>query len=201
MKTSFLLTQEKSDWFRETDLGVSVLSSRAGPVPTSPPVLPGILPSSPASSRAARHPPEQPGSRRWTSGAAVGNGGAETVRPDRGMAIQCGPGTTGMDQQKNLRRHPRRTTQVAARLVFSWGVLDGSVENIGEGGIFFVTDTWEGRVEVGDRLTVEFPTPEEVEVNGFGGQVLRTERYFHRGEIFRAFAIRFESPYLPQNPS
>jgi len=106
-----------------------------------------------------------------------------------------------MDQQKNLRRHPRRTTRIAARLIFPWGTLDGSVENIGEGGIFFVTDTWEGRVDVGDKMTVEFPTPEEVEVTGFGGQVLRTERYFHEGEIFRAFAIRFEAPYTPADPS
>ena len=56
---------------------------------------------------------------------------------------------------ENLRRHPREATRISARVVIDEHPLEGSVENIGEGGAFFVTDTLEGGVEVGDRVTLE----------------------------------------------
>ena len=53
---------------------------------------------------------------------------------------------------ENLRRHPRRTLELPARLHLDWGQLEGTIENIGEGGAFFVTDTLEGAVAEGDLI-------------------------------------------------
>ena len=78
-------------------------------------------------------------------------------------------------------------------MTLNTGPLDGRLENIGEGGAFFVTDTLEGSVEVGDRLVVEFELEEEPKK--LPGAVLRVERYFHDGELFRAFAVKFEQPF------
>jgi len=95
----------------------------------------------------------------------------------------------------NLRRHPRKTIQLPARLDLDGDRLEGRIENIGEGGAFFVTDTLEGSVEEGDILHLEFALGGADRRQA--GIVLRVERYFHEGELFRAFAIKFEEPYLP----
>jgi hypothetical protein len=93
-------------------------------------------------------------------------------------------------QADNLRRYIRRSERADARIRLSWGTLEGTVENIGEGGAFFATDTMEGIVEVG--------TPVELEVSRSDGDftatgtVLRFERYLHEGLVYRAFAIRFD---------
>ena len=96
--------------------------------------------------------------------------------------------------ERNLRRYPRKTTRIEARVVLDRVELDGRIENIGEGGVFFVTDTLEGVVTEGDRAEIRF-TPEgsdrETRVRG---EVLRVERDFHEGEILRTLAIRFERP-------
>jgi len=96
---------------------------------------------------------------------------------------------------ENQREHPRRVARLAARVVFSAGHLDGTIENIAEGGAFFVTDTWEVAVEEGDGVSVEFREAEDAEPARVAGRVLRVERYFHEGDLYRAFAIKFEEPY------
>ena len=98
------------------------------------------------------------------------------------------------------RRSPRSSVRIPGRLIFDWGELEGNVENLGEGGIYFVTDTWEGPVAVGDAMTAvyTFPVqpeePREPEEQRRLAVVLRVERYFHEGELFRSFAIRFDGP-------
>ena len=95
---------------------------------------------------------------------------------------------------EDLRRFERHSIRTAARLIFDWGELEGNVENIGEGGLYFVTDTWEGPVAVNDALTAVFTLPDASEEQRKTAEVLRVERYFHEGELFRSFAIRFSEP-------
>ena len=100
----------------------------------------------------------------------------------------------------NQRRHSRRPTELSAELAFDWGTLEGVIENVGEGGAFFVTDTLEGTVVVGDRLELEFHDREFGGETRFPGAVLRVDRYFHEGELYRSLAIRFERPLPPRSP-
>ncbi|MHC4861396.1 MAG: PilZ domain-containing protein, partial [Planctomycetota bacterium] len=81
----------------------------------------------------------------------------------------------------DLRRHPRLTLRLPSTLHLEGETLDGRIENIGEGGAFFVTDTLEGSVEEGDRLDVAFEF--DSESHRVPGVVLRVERYFHEGEL------------------
>jgi hypothetical protein len=94
----------------------------------------------------------------------------------------------------------RRSIRVPAELFFPWGTLGGVIENIGEGGAFFVTDTLEGPVTEGDELELRFVPPEEEIERVYDARVLRVDRYFHEGEVFRSFAIRFERPAAPPTP-
>lgn len=94
---------------------------------------------------------------------------------------------------EDLRRFPRALIRTPGRLVFEWGELEGTVENLGEGGLYFVTDTWEGPVAVGDAVTTVFRWPEDAGEQRRTAEVLRVERYFHEGELFRSFAVRFNS--------
>jgi PilZ domain len=91
----------------------------------------------------------------------------------------------------NLRRHTRTALRAKARLVYTQGEIEGTIENIGEGGLFFVTDTLEGALAVGDEITAIYD--ESGEEKQRSGEILRIERYFHDGELFRAFAVRFRS--------
>ena len=77
-----------------------------------------------------------------------------TSRP---APAKIAPETREMNRPaQNQRRSDRRPTRLPAVLAFPWGELDGTIENIAEGGAFFVTGTLEGAAEVGDRLTVAF---------------------------------------------
>ena len=92
---------------------------------------------------------------------------------------------------EDQRRSRRTSVRTPASLIFEWGELEGNVENIGEGGLYFVTDTWEGPVAVGDSMTAVFSLPDQPEEQRRLAEVLRVERYFHDGELFRSFAVRF----------
>ncbi len=95
----------------------------------------------------------------------------------------------------NQRRYPRRESSLPARVEFSWGEIEGTIENIGEGGVFFVTETLEGRVEPEDRAHVRF------EGERVPGTVVRVERYFHDGRVYRALAVRFDTPLSRPDPT
>ena len=97
-------------------------------------------------------------------------------------------------QAKDLRHHPRRTETARARIRLSWGLLEGTVENVGEGGAFFATDNLEGTVSVGEQVELEIRRSD-----GYlaaAGTVLRLERYMHEGTVYRAFAIKFDDGAL-----
>ena len=125
--------------------------------------------------------PEDPRSRSGTSPPPL------TATPSR-------PYHAAAMTTEDLRRYPRSTVRTPGRLIFEWGELEGDIENVGEGGLYFVTDTWEGPVAVGDSLTAVFLTPDSAEAHRRTAEVLRVERYFHEGELFRSFAIRFAEP-------
>jgi hypothetical protein len=99
------------------------------------------------------------------------------------------PGNTG-PAGENQRRHVRHTARLPAVLAFEWGELQGTIENIGEGGVFFVTGVLEGAAQAGDRATLRFSAVDR-EPRTIRSEVLRVERYFHEGDLFRAFALRF----------
>jgi hypothetical protein len=94
---------------------------------------------------------------------------------------------------QNQRLHPRRSTRLPASLSFSWGELAGTIENIGAGGVFFVTGTLEGAIDVGDRAALRFTAPDGAH-RCMASDVLRVERYFFEGDLFRALALRFREP-------
>jgi len=102
---------------------------------------------------------------------------------------------------ENQRRHPRMEARIPAWAELAWGALEGNIENIAEGGAFFVTDTLEGAVDVGERVEMRFRDPDSAEEVRLAGSVLRLERYFHEGEVFRAFAVRFDEPYEAARPA
>jgi hypothetical protein len=104
------------------------------------------------------------------------------------------------DPARNQRRYDRRDAKIPASLEFEWGSLEGTIENIAEGGIFFVTETLEGAVIEGDRLNVRF-SDDRGSTRSLGGAILRVERYFHDGDLYRAFAVRFDEPYREPSES
>jgi hypothetical protein len=92
------------------------------------------------------------------------------------------------------RVHPRRPSELPASLSSDGDRLEGVVENIGEGGVFFATETLEVVLEHGTRVGVAFTCnrngrSEQIELPG---TVLRTERYFDGTKVVRAFAIKFD---------
>lgn len=96
------------------------------------------------------------------------------------------------------RIHARVTTRIPGRLVRGGDVIDGVVENVGQGGVFFATEVLEVPVDDGAEVVVEFtarrdaaPDPERLRL---AGTVLRSERYFDGTAVVRAFAVRFAAP-------
>jgi hypothetical protein len=102
--------------------------------------------------------------------------------------------------ERNLRRYPRQVSRIPARVVFDWGALEGTIDNIGEGGALFATDTLEGIVQEEARATVCFEGDVPGAERRLPGTVLRLERSFVGGEILRTLAIRFDEPYRPATP-
>jgi hypothetical protein len=95
----------------------------------------------------------------------------------------------------NRRIHSRRSVRLPARLTHRADAVDGTIENIGEGGVFFATHNLEIDVEEGAAGIVSFRcfrqgVPETVERSG---TILRAERYFDGEAVVRAFALKFDS--------
>jgi hypothetical protein len=99
-----------------------------------------------------------------------------------------------MGQERRI--HSRLPTHVPARVLHGGECLDGTVENIGEGGVFFATEILEQPVDEGSDVDVEIRgTRDGVPVTlRIPGTILRTERYFDGAAVVRAFAIRFREP-------
>lgn len=92
------------------------------------------------------------------------------------------------------RVHPRTRTSVPGELRKGEKVLDGVVENIGRGGVFFATEVLEVVIEEGDAVTLCFDAPKAGATMPLelASSVLRAERYFDGERVVRAFAVRFD---------
>ena len=96
--------------------------------------------------------------------------------------------------QDNRRIHSRRSVDVAARLVHADGSVDGVIENLGAGGVFFATENLELKADDGATVTLSFRGTKNgaaVELARVG-TVLRTELHFDGESVKRTFAIRFD---------
>lgn len=96
---------------------------------------------------------------------------------------------------RERRIHARVRTRIHACLRFpaSGEVVEGVIENVGEGGVFFATEVLEVLVDDGAEVIVEFEGTRAGALVPFRvpSTVLRTERYFDGAAVVRAFAIRF----------
>ena len=96
--------------------------------------------------------------------------------------------------QDNRRTHSRRVASIDARLSHESESVEGTVENVGEGGVFFATTNLELSVDEGSPVTISFVcskdgAPVTIERTG---SILRAERYFDGAGVVRAFAIKFD---------
>lgn len=97
---------------------------------------------------------------------------------------------------RDRRIHSRHRTHLPARVLHHGEALEGAIENVGEGGVFFATEVLEQPVDEGSDVEVELDgvrdgQPVHLRVPG---TVLRTERYFDGASVVRSFAIRFREP-------
>jgi hypothetical protein len=95
----------------------------------------------------------------------------------------------------NRRIHSRHSVRLPARLSHGADAVEGTIENIGEGGVFFATQNLEIDVDEGAIGTISFRwvrngTAEAVERTG---SILRTERYFDGESVVRSFAMKFDA--------
>lgn len=97
-----------------------------------------------------------------------------------------------MSQDRRI--HARVATKLPARLVRGSEGIDGLVENLGQGGVFFATETLEVPLEDGAHVRVEFEVLRGGAPVRFleDGTVLRADRYFDGQSVVRSFAIRFD---------
>jgi hypothetical protein len=92
---------------------------------------------------------------------------------------------------RERRIHPRTDARLDALLRSGDAAVDGVVENVGAGGLFFATENLESAIEDGAACVIEFSTA-SVEIKQVG-TVLRSERYFDGAKVIRAFAIKFDA--------
>ena len=96
--------------------------------------------------------------------------------------------------QDNRRTHSRRGASIEARLSHDSESVEGTVENIGEGGVFFATTNLELCVDEGSAVSISFVVAKDgssVTIERTGS-ILRAERYFDGAGVVRAFAIKFD---------
>ncbi|MEN8150523.1 MAG: PilZ domain-containing protein [Planctomycetota bacterium] len=94
--------------------------------------------------------------------------------------------------EQNQRQHPRIRTDIPAVVEIAGRTVEGIVENLGKGGAFFATESLEEAIEAGGAVRLRYRDPETDADRVRAGSVLRIERYFHEGGLYRALAIRFE---------
>ncbi len=92
------------------------------------------------------------------------------------------------------RIHARTKARITARLSQGREAVEGVIENIGEGGVFFATEELEVIVDEASPVALEFTGRHGSEPTTLRrtGRVLRTERYFDGQNVVRAFAVRFD---------
>ncbi len=92
---------------------------------------------------------------------------------------------------RDRRIHPRTESRMAASLTCGADAVEGVVENVGAGGVFFATEQLEIAVDEGADVIVTLHRPGIDEPVTCPGSVLRADRYFDGARVVRAFAIRF----------
>jgi hypothetical protein len=83
---------------------------------------------------------------------------------------------------------------LAAHVTHGKDSVDGTVENIGEGGAFFATRNLEIDLDEGEKATISFTLPGATEPTVRSGTVLRDELYFDGDAVVRSFALQFDEP-------
>ncbi|MEM8883953.1 MAG: PilZ domain-containing protein [Planctomycetota bacterium] len=92
------------------------------------------------------------------------------------------------------RAHERIETSLPVRVeVASGRSFDGTIENIGEYGVFVSTLDLETAFDVAETLTLRFTREDGTEVTA-KGSVVRVDQEFTAGDIRRAFAVKFDEP-------
>ena len=94
----------------------------------------------------------------------------------------------------NRRIHGRTSARISARLEHADGVVIGRIENIGAGGVFFVTEDLELNADDGSPVVLAFRGRKkgaDVAVTR-AGTILRVERQFDGESVVRTFAVRFD---------
>jgi len=89
------------------------------------------------------------------------------------------------------RIHPRTDARLEATLRCGDSAVEGIVENVGAGGVFFATENLEVVIDDGAACVIAFTAPSGVAVEQ-DGAVLRGERYFDGSRVIRAFAVKFD---------
>ncbi len=95
------------------------------------------------------------------------------------------------------RVHARKPVEVPATLATDGESVEGIIENIGQGGVFFATEVLEVIVDEGSQVTLRFTGEkggESLEYD-LAGTVLRAERYFDGTRVVRAFAVKFDDEF------
>ena len=94
----------------------------------------------------------------------------------------------------NRRVHSRRSVRLAAQVSCGKDSVEGTVENIGEGGAFFATKNLEIDLDEGEKATITFTLPGAAAPTVRTGTVLRDELYFDGDAVVRSFALQFDEP-------
>ena len=99
-----------------------------------------------------------------------------------------------MTRERRIHARVRAQIRGSVRLATSGDVIEGVIENVGDGGVFFATEVLEVLVNDGDAGVVEFEgTRDGAPVNfRIPATILRTERYFDGEKVVRAFAVKFD---------
>ncbi len=97
----------------------------------------------------------------------------------------------------NRRTHGRRSVRVRAQLAFGTDMIEGTIENIGEGGVFFATQILDADLDDGSTTTMLFRCLRNgvEEIVERTATILRAERYFDGEVVVRAFAMRFDQSF------
>lgn len=102
--------------------------------------------------------------------------------------------TTMAGSPSNRRVHSRRNVRLPAHVSCGGDSVDGTVENIGEGGAFFATRNLEIDLDEGQKATITFTLPGATEPTVRTGTMLRDELYFDGDAVVRSFALQFDEP-------
>jgi len=92
------------------------------------------------------------------------------------------------------RSHERTATNLPVEVETAEGArFAGTIENIGEYGVFVSTADLETPLATGAQVTLRFRTEAHGDVTR-AGEVLRLDQEFAAGEIRRSFAVKFGEP-------